>query len=249
MNRQSSSSTNRFTPVTRENLNEKIISQIKTLILSKGIRVGEKLPSERELTRYFGVSRAVVREAIKSLEQSGLVEIRTGATGGAFIAGNHHLPLMHVSRDLLTSGQLTLSHFYEARRTIECSAVRLAVARATDKEIENLDAINALLCCDEADPAEQGDANQAFHIAIAKMSGNPLIELIVQSIATLLNSMMNNWPETRTKKSMIVMFGRHKAITDAIRSRNADLCDHLMAMDVEHTKNLSIAERRKKNKK
>ena len=93
-------------PVSRENLNDKITAQIKALILSKGIPIGQRLPPERELALHFKVSRTVVRQALKSLEQSGLVEIRTGATGGAFVQANHYMPLFSLSYDLFNAGEL-----------------------------------------------------------------------------------------------------------------------------------------------
>lgn len=82
--------------------------------------MGQKLPPERDLASRLGVSRVIVREALRSLEQSGLIDIRPGMTGGAFVVYNLHMPLFNVARDLIASGQLSLTDFVGARRAIEC---------------------------------------------------------------------------------------------------------------------------------
>jgi DNA-binding FadR family transcriptional regulator len=232
---------NRLTPVSRENLNEKIVAQIKGLIFSKGVRIGQKLPPERELARHFRVSRTVVRQALKSLEQSGLVEIRTGARGGAFVAANHHIPLFQVSYDLFSAGELTLSHFYEARKTIECDTVRLAASKATSKDIEHLYAINAALIDEQTDPAKLGEYNTGFHVAIAEIAGNPLLHVIVQSVMTLLGTLFTGWNQVRTRNSMGEMYRRHQEIIQAIEAGDLNLCQDLMAIDTEFTQKLNVS--------
>lgn len=230
----------RFTRVNRENLTEKVVAQIKGLILSKGIPIGQRLPSERLLASRFGVSRAVTREALKSLEQSGLVEIRTGATGGAFVVNNHHIPLFQVSYDLFSSGRLTLSHFYEARKAIECSMIRLVVLKATDKDIERLSELNSQLLDEQTDPREQGQNNDTFHVALAKISGNPLMVLIVQSLMTLLRRVFTGWDRERTHDAMLDMYKRHREIIEAIQSRDVTLCERLIAVDTEYIRKLAV---------
>jgi DNA-binding FadR family transcriptional regulator len=93
----------KLNPVTRKNLHEKIVAQLKTLIFSKEIKPSQRLPSERTLTDQFRVSRAVVREALRTLENSGFVEIRTGAAGGAFVADNLHIPFFRATYDIYQS--------------------------------------------------------------------------------------------------------------------------------------------------
>ena len=231
---------NCLTPVSRENLNEKIVVQIKGLILSKGIQVGQKLPPERELASHFRVSRAVVREALKSLAQSGLVEIRTGAGGGAFVAANRHIPLFQLSYDLFTAGELTLSHFHEARKAIECSTVQLAASKATPEELRRLYAINAKLIDRQTDPSKLGEYNRAFHVAIAEICGNPLLHVITQSIMALLDAVYTGWDRVRTRRYMTQMYKRHQEVIGAMKKRDLDLCQKLMAYDTEFTARLKV---------
>jgi len=232
---------NHLTPVSRESLNEQIVSQIKALIYSKGIGVGKKLPSERELAQHFKVSRAIVREALKSLKQSGLVDIRTGARGGSFVVAEHHIPLFQVSYDLFSAGELTLSNFYEARNAIECSTVRLAASKATSEDIGRLRVINNMLVNEQTDPAKLGEYNTAFHVAIAEMSRNPLMHLIVQSVMSLLGALFTGWDHVRTRKSMNAMYKRHQAIIEAMEKHDINRCEELMSEDTSYTERLAVS--------
>ena len=90
-------------PVRKTRLNEEVVTRIKRLIYSKELKVGEKLPSERDLAARLKVSRVILREALRSLEQSGLVEIRPGLKGGAFVVYNLQKPLSTAS--MIYSGE------------------------------------------------------------------------------------------------------------------------------------------------
>jgi GntR family transcriptional regulator, transcriptional repressor for pyruvate dehydrogenase complex len=234
----------KLTPVRRENLNEKLVTQIKTLIFSKGVEPGDRLPSERVLTQQFQVSRAVVRQALKSLEQSGLVQIRTGAGGGAFVANNLHMPLLHATSDLIDSGRLTLSHFSEARKSIECSSIRLAVRKITAEDVQRLHEINNRLLADLNGPvnlraAKHRESNIAFHITIAEMSGNPLIQLIIQSIMDLLSVLYVKGDKLGDQSFMKDTYQRHKTIIEAMEFGDETRCEQCMALDTNATGQLS----------
>jgi GntR family transcriptional repressor for pyruvate dehydrogenase complex len=229
-------------PPQKERLNESIVSQIKSLIFSNKIEVGQKLPSERELVGLLGVSRVVVRESLRSLEQSGLIEIRPGITGGAFIAHNLHKPIFDSTYDLFSEGKLTLSHFFEARKAIECFSIRLAVKNLKSNDIDRLKIINRKLMNDINDKKKLRENNMAFHLAIADLSGNPLIKLIVHSLLDLLNRVRPR--ASQSLKFIKDTYKRHEAIIEAMKVKNIELCEKLMAVDTEYTKRLRDAERK-----
>jgi len=208
-------------PPKRERLPDAIASQIKTLIFSNNLAEGQKLPSERVLAVQLGVSRVVVRDALRSLELSGLIEIRSGSLGGLF-----------------REGKLTLHHFYEVREAIECSSIRRAVTRVTEEDIRRLETINRKLIDDIEDKTKLREHNLAFHMAIADISGNPLIKMMVQSLIELLNTL---YPQSRQPSEYIRdTYRRHEAIIGALRERNAKQCQKTMAIDTEHTKKLVV---------
>jgi GntR family transcriptional repressor for pyruvate dehydrogenase complex len=225
-----------LTPLRRQRLHEGLIAQLKALIASARMEPGEKLPAERELAGRLGVSRVVVREALRSLKQAGLVEIRPGRGGGAFVAHRPHKPLSDAVLDLYAQGRLTLRHFYEARRGIEGAGVRLAAARATARDVAALRAINRRLLDDAGDPSSLRRHNAAFHVAVAEISGNPLIVLLVQSLMDLLDQVA---PLAMQSSSfMRATYRRHQAIIEALRRRDARRAERLMAVDTEFTAKL-----------
>jgi GntR family transcriptional repressor for pyruvate dehydrogenase complex len=232
------SQTDPFTPPLRERLIDKIVSQIKDLIYSNKIDVGDKLPSERELARRLQVSRAVVADALRSLERAGLVEIRPGATGGAFVSHDIYLPLFWTLHDLLRGGRLNVSHFCEARRAIECESVREAVEKATAKDIEHLRDLNKKLLehLRAADSSTVRTDNLSFHLAMAKIGGNPIIILMVHS---LLRLAVATYPyASDSRKFVMAQCERHEAIISAMEAKDTVRCEELMALDAASMKEL-----------
>jgi len=226
-----------LSPPRKTKLHESIVSQLKALIHSKKLAVDDKLPSERDLAGFFCVSRVVIRESIQALEQAGLIEIRTGPAGGAFVVRNLHKPLVHAASDMIHGGELTLRHFYEARKAIECAIVRLAVEKAKPADLEKLKELNERLLAEIDDRARLRANNSAFHLAIARIAGNPLLELMLQSILELLDVV---YPRSIQSEEYIKeTFSRHDAIIEAMKWKDYTRCDELMATDTEHTTKLS----------
>jgi DNA-binding FadR family transcriptional regulator len=229
-----------ISPPKKEKLHEEIVAQIKTLKHTKKHGVGDRLPSERELAQLFNVSRVVVRESLLSLEQSGLIEVRPGSTGGAFITYNVYKPLYDAAYDLLNKGNLSLSYFFEARQAIECFAVRLAAQKATAEDVQALKNINKKLLEDIDDKAGLRLNNRNFHTAIAKMSGNPLLLLMTQSLLQILDV---TYPRAKQHDDFIRnTYERHEAIIKAMAERSPERCEELMRLDVEHTSKLRFPE-------
>jgi len=170
-------------PVEKQRVAEEIAEQLRSLILNGQYPPGAKLPPERELSKRLRVNRASLREALKKLEHLGLVRIRQGdgtrvqnfmETGGIDLV-QHLLPLgggrPELVRDLL-----------EFRRIFGREIARLAAARVKDKDaIAKLRAI-----ADRADrttgATELFDLDFDFYVAIAHMSGNQVMLLLVNTV-------------------------------------------------------------------
>lgn len=223
-------------PPKKERLNEKIISQIKHLILSNNFKVGQRLPSEREMANQLRVSRVVVRESLRALEQAGLIEIKPGTKGGAFVTNNLHLPLYSSVCDLLHNKRVSLSHLFEARETLECAIIKLAAKKANHRDIERLKLVNQRLIDKYHEGEKIRQINASFHIMIAEISENPLLKLIIQSLFEILNCLLPD--STRTKKFTRQTYEKHEAIIEAIRKRDIGACERLMSQDIKHMKNL-----------
>lgn len=225
----------------RERLPDLISSQIKSLIFSNEIEVGEKFPSERELEGLFGVSRVVVREALRSLEHSGLIEIKRGSGGGAFVSNKTYKPFSDSLKDLFSEGKLTVEHFVQARTAVECYGVRLAVENMTEEDLHSLKRINEELVGAIADTKRLGEKNMAFHLSIAELSGNPLITMMVQSLIETLDRILKTRTPRRFQEPNFAeaTYKRHKKIIDAMRKKDVALCEKLIAKDAEFTKRIN----------
>ncbi len=230
--------THLLNPPKKEKLHEGIVAQIKTLIHSKKLGIGDRLPAERELAKLFQVSRVVIRESLRSLEQSGLIEIKAGPSGGPFVAYNLHKPIFDAAHDLLDQGKLSLPYFLEARQAIEHVTVKRAAEKANPDDLERLRRINEGLLKDIEEPAKLREHNTAFHIAIAEIAGNPLLKLMVQSLLDLLGVV---FPYASQSKDFIRhTYERHVAILDAMAKRDIGRCEELMALDAGYTANLQV---------
>src|SRR5246127_4199977 len=108
-----------FTPVSIDRISQVIVDQIRLLIRDGRLQLGDRLPSERELCQRFGVSRVTVREALRVLEANGLVAIKLGARGGAFVTSPTAELLSAGLADLMALAPLTAADVTEARVIVE----------------------------------------------------------------------------------------------------------------------------------
>ncbi len=125
-----------FSAVTVVRPYEQIVRQIQAAIRDNALSEGDRLPTERELAETFGVSRSVVREAIKVLSAQGMVESRQGS--GLFVRNR---PIESVSRAIVLSVSpdlMSVDRLFEFRKLLEVDAARLAALRATPEQIAAL---------------------------------------------------------------------------------------------------------------
>ncbi len=161
-----------------------VVEQIQDAIVSGQLEPGTKLPAERELKDMFNTSRGTLREALRVLEQKGLIEIKLGVNGGAIVKQIDAEPIMESLALLVRSGEISLEHLSEFRIKIEGSLMELAAVRATDEDINYLkDLYNEALSL-----AEKGDivnflkTDEKMHAYFGTMSRNPVFQFVQQSI-------------------------------------------------------------------
>ena len=128
-----------FVPIRQSKATEEVLAQLKEAILRGSFQEGDKLPSERELTEQFNVSRGVVREAIRALQVTGMVEIKQGPLGGAFVKEISFGLLDTGFSDLYFSDRLTIVEVVQVRQYIEPEVARLAALNITDEYREKLE--------------------------------------------------------------------------------------------------------------
>ena len=205
-------------------LSEQIANALETEILSDG-RVGERLPSEQQLAERFVASRTVVREALKILRARGLIDSRTGS--GAYITRPDVQDLSHmVSRICLMDKNIDYRSIYEVRICLETEAARSASQRASEADFDELQDILIRLQNRNLGILERRDLDFEFHRLLAHHSKNPLLELLVATMANVFKDVI--------KIGIFIEGGiddailRHQRILDALRLRDPDLSERMM---------------------
>jgi GntR family transcriptional repressor for pyruvate dehydrogenase complex len=223
-----------FKAVSSSRVSQLIVEQIKLLLKEQRLQPGDRLPSERELCVQFGVSRVTVREALRSLEASGLVEIRVGARGGAFVTAPSSQRVGEGLADLLSLSPLTAAEVTEARLVFELGIVPLVVERATDEDIAELRA----LCDEHAEAVKQGvyamEMSADFHTRVAACTHNTAIEMLVQSFhGPLLMSLR----EAQSVEPQMGLHGskEHRKFVDAVAARDAETASEIMRTHIRRT--------------
>lgn len=222
-----------FKPIKQIKASSEVGLQLKNAILGGDYKAGDKLPSERELIELFQVSRTVVREAIKSLEAGGLVEIRQGATGGAFVKHLTFERLSDACHDLFMMGKLSLPELCQARMLIEPQVARMAAKNCTPEQVKALQEANS----HENDSYDYPDTvilRSQVHYVLAEMSGNRFLEAIVKSLLVLLS---NQTTKFQPPTDEIHPLGLHDVIVAAVIAKDeakaeAEMLAHLQDFNI-----------------
>ncbi|HEY8476068.1 MAG TPA: FadR/GntR family transcriptional regulator [Chloroflexota bacterium] len=178
-----------FTPVRPLRASEEVARQIRQQILAGRLRPGDRLPPQRRLTELFGVSRSAVLDGLRSLEREGLLVVRPGAAGGAFVADATPRAVTEALGLTLALGRVSVEHLAQFRILVEGGTAAWAAERATEEQIERLRAIARRL-------HEMAAASYPwvpffyqdieFHLAVAEASGNPVALWVLRALADVL---------------------------------------------------------------
>jgi len=173
-----------FRPVGRETaLPDKVAAQLRQLIVDGSLKAGDRLPSERDLGDQFGVSRTVIREAVRYLVAQGLIETNVGR---GYRVGDFSATPVHESMALYLRGRpLGYDQIHEVRATIEVAVAGFAAQRATPEDIEAMEA-----ACTAMQDAEDDDAASVadllFHNIVVRAVNNELFVVMLTSIGDVL---------------------------------------------------------------
>lgn len=227
-------------PIKRTRLYEGVVDQIMNLIRAGTLKPGDQLPSERELAEKFHVSRSSVREALRSLEMMGYVGSKVGIGGGTYVKEITIENIINPFSELLLQKQSTILDLMEVRLTLETQTARLA---ATRRQKEDLLAIE--MSIDEMErEVKEGHVgligNNSFHASVAEATHNAVIVKILRMCGDLLGEV-----NQETLKKLVAptkASDEHKAIYQAIRSRDAERASSLMWKHIHNAqKNLKNA--------
>ena len=163
-----------------------LVGQIQEAILDGRLQPGDKLPSQRELVAMFQTSRASIREALRVLEQKGLIEVKLGVSGGAVVKNAGTEPITESLKLLLHQNQVSREHLAAFRESIEGDVAASAARRAGPDEIQRLESIlaEAGACLEDAKALPQDflRTDIRLHIALAEISGNPIFVAVTRMV-------------------------------------------------------------------
>lgn len=218
--------TKAFRPVRLARASDEVVQQIKALIFGGRLASGDPLPSEKDLTEQFGLSRITIRDALRVLESEGLIEIKVGARGGAFVAQPSAQRVSESLTNLLRLQRITIQELIEARLAVEPHVASLAAKRATAADIAAMEQAveNARAGRTAGDPRFMPHS-VAFHIALAEAAKNQVLLSTVNSIRTPFQEALATLPADDMAERAIA---DHRQILDAIKAHDPQRAQRLM---------------------
>lgn len=212
-----------FTAIEAPATAELVRQQIEGLIREGVLRPGARLPAERDLARLMGVSRPVIRQALKEMETTGLIHTNYG--GGTFVTNALGSLFVDPLVALLASDARTYTDYLEYRTELEGAAAERAARRATRHDLEILETVfSEMVHAHEADDADrEASLDIQFHMAIVDASHNAVFSTISRAMYGLLwrgitESRKRICTRAEVRKNL---FGQHQAILESILAGDA----------------------------
>lgn len=215
--------------IRQKRIYEEITTRLQTMVQNDDLKPGDRLPPERQLAIMFGVSRNSVREAIKSLEQHGVLISKPGA--GTYITENSQANLATAMGDAFARERHRLDDIFELRLLLEPQIAHLAAQRISKRELQKMQSLISAYTKNMQDGLPVYFYDQAFHDAIAAATGNQSITLLMDQMHELLRESRDEALQStvRSAKSL----EDHQKILEALSMNDperarAAMTDHLM---------------------
>lgn len=219
-------------------LSQRIERTIESAIREKKLAIGSKLPTEREMCESFGVSRTALREALRRLSARGLINIHKGS--GMYVSEiniDDAIKTLDLYYDLKFDNNL-LAQIIEVRSLFEPEIARLAAENRTRKDLDDLaENLKEFERCDPDNTQMEADLDNHFHLTITKATLNPIVQITMEPIYSLLPRMRNyiygniDGEKAHTLKS-------HQALLDAIEKQDGERAQLIMRDHLERTREI-----------
>ncbi len=226
-----------FQPYKGRRAFEDVAEQIKQAILNERLSSGDRLPPERELAEQFQVGRVTIREAFRTLETMGLIEVKKGSNGGAFVCAADPDAMASMIMDRLQLEGTTHDEFVEARVGLECAIMKAVIRHATQEDLdlirEDIEISKQTL---GPEHAEEVVARMiGFHILLGELSHNTPYKMFIRSMMQWATRRLRNWvPSPEEQK---YSHRSHLEMYWAIEGRDDTLAQHLIR---EHIENMGV---------
>lgn len=220
-------------PVKKENLYELIADRIEGMILDNRLHPGDKLPSEPELAESFGVSRNVMREAMKALKERDLIVQRNG--DGTYIAKPDSHSVIAVLNRIITINNIQYSDVYEMRLILEPTATAKVARSITAGQIAQLENLIDKMVESESDYIARAEYDLQFHRQIIEYAGNPLLTCVYESVTDLLKPILEHGLLVERSGHLNGIMW-HKRIVDNLRQGDDKMAEANMRQHLEVSK-------------
>jgi GntR family transcriptional regulator, transcriptional repressor for pyruvate dehydrogenase complex len=224
-------------PVRKVRTHEQVLAQIEQKILDGDLRVGERLPSERELAEALGVSRASIREALRALEVMGIIESRIGSgrESGSFISGKSNAALGNLLRLHMALAHISLADLVDIRSELEQSNARRAAIHRTDEDLSHLRSVLQSMRSAGLPYEEFNKLDTEFHVSIAHASKNALATDLMQALRdavrhkmTAVFANLGNWRPVADQ-----LIREHEQVVGAIADHRPDVAAKLVGEHID----------------
>ena len=222
----------------KQTLSQKIERTIENAIREKKLLIGSKLPTERELCESFGVSRTALREALRRLSARGLISIRKGS--GMYVSEikiEDAINSLNLYYDLKFDKNL-LTQFIEVRRLFEPKIAWLAALNRLDKDLLELENdLNEFENCDPDNTQMEADLDNKFHLDITIATQNPIMQITMEPIYSLLPRMRNYiYANIEGEKENTIK--SHRKLLVAIREKNSEEAYNILKIHLKRTQKI-----------
>ncbi|WP_206055597.1 FadR/GntR family transcriptional regulator [Nocardioides sp. GY 10127] len=220
-----------WSPVVRTRTYELVLDRIEEQIAAGRLSIGDRLPGERELAASLGVSRSAVREAMRVLEAMGLITQGTGSgkDAGTVVTATPGDALTRLVRVHALLNSVAGRDVVRARIALERESARLAAGHASAADLAEMDEHLAVMDDPATDVAEFNERDTAFHVAVARASGNALVADLTTALRTAMRgtllTALQQAPDVEPVRRRLC--SEHRAIADAVRGG-----DRLLAADL-----------------
>ncbi|MGE0097446.1 MAG: FadR/GntR family transcriptional regulator [Hydrogenophaga sp.] len=210
----------RFTSVKTRRGFEEVGDQIRAMLHTGELKAGDRLPSEQDLATGFGVSRPVIREALRTLEMAGILELKLGTKGGAYIRQGNADMLARPLQDLIALGRISIPNLIDARRMIHSVILQSACEHGTAADFAaieaNLDRMEALAKAKEW--TQRTDEAVLFFHLIAKATHNEVMVILIDSLLQILRYVVLEKTPAGHRPQLVPL---RRKILASLRARNA----------------------------
>lgn len=226
-----------WVPVTRARTYELVLDQIEEQIASGRLAVGDRLPAERELAAVLGVSRVAVREAMRVLQAMGLITQGTGSgrEAGTQLTAAPGEALTRLIRMHVLVASVGSDDLISARVTLERESARLAARAASPDAQGKLSHLLEVMGAPGISVEEFNDADTAFHVAIARASGNSLVAELTTALRNAMRTPLLQRLQGEADFSAITarLCAEHRGIYEALAGGDGERAADLVQAHIE----------------